>query len=40
MELKGIIDEIIYHNEINGYTVCELETINELVIAVRVFTIY
>jgi len=34
MELKGLIDEIIYHNEINGYTVCTIETDDELITAV------
>lgn len=34
MEIKGLISEIIYHNEINGYTVCEVETDDELITAV------
>lgn len=32
--LEGIITSIIYHNEENGYTVCELETDTDLLIAV------
>ena len=30
MEIKGQISEIIYQNEINGYTVAEFETSEEL----------
>lgn len=30
MEIKGQITEIIYQNEINGYTVAEFETTEEL----------
>ena len=34
MEIKGQITEIIYQNEINGYTVAEFETEEELTTAV------
>ena len=34
MEIKGQIEEIIYQNETNGYTVCELQVEGELVTAV------
>lgn len=34
MEIKGQIQEIIYQNETNGYTVCELEAEGELITAV------
>ena len=30
MEIKGQITEIIYQNEINGYTVAEFETTDEI----------
>ena len=34
MQIKGQIDEIIYQNDINGYTICTIETENELITAV------
>ncbi len=34
MELKGQIESIVYHNEENGYTVCNLEVNNELITTV------
>ena len=33
MEIEGTIEEIIYQNEINGYTVAEFETEEELTTA-------
>lgn len=40
MELKGTVEDIIYHNEINSYSVCTIETEQDIVTAVRVFPIY
>ena len=34
MEIKGQIEDIIYQNELNSYTVCTLEINEELVTAV------
>ena len=34
MELKGQVDNIVFHNEDNGYTVCNLDVENELVTCV------
>ena len=34
MELKGSIEEIIYQNEVNGYTICSMQTEEELITAV------
>ena len=34
MELKGQIEEIIYQNEVNGYTICNIESDGELITAV------
>ena len=34
MEIKGQIESIVYHNEENGYTVCNLDVDNELVTTV------
>ena len=34
MEIKGQIESIVYHNEENGYTVCNLDVENELVTTV------
>ena len=35
MQIKGQIDEIIYQNEVNGYTICTIETEeNEIITAV------
>lgn len=34
MELKGSIEEIIYQNETNGYTICNMETEDEIITAV------
>ena len=33
-EKKGVITEIIFHNQENGYTIAELETENELLTVV------
>ena len=40
MELKGYIEEIIYQNEVNGYTICSIQTEDELITAVRVSSFY
>lgn len=40
MELKGSIEEIIYQNEANGYTICQMQTEEELITAVRIFALY
>ncbi len=34
MEIKGQIESIVYHNEENGYTVCNLDVNNELITTV------
>ena len=34
MEVKGQVESIVFHNEDNGYTVCNLDVDNELVTAV------
>lgn len=34
MEIKGSIEEIIYQNETNGYTICNVETEEEIITAV------
>ena len=34
MEIKGSIEDIIYQNETNGYTICEIETEDENITAV------
>ncbi len=34
MELEGSVEEIIYQNEINGYTICSFETREEIITAV------
>ncbi|MBR6033261.1 MAG: hypothetical protein IKP28_00670 [Clostridia bacterium] len=34
MELKGTVEDIIYQNEANGYTICEMETEEERITAV------
>ena len=31
MEIKGQVDSIVYYNEENGYTVCNLDVNNELI---------
>ena len=40
-ELEGQVEEIIYRNEINGYTVCifDVEKLDSITI-VRIFTFY
>lgn len=40
MEIKGTVEEIIYQNEINSYTICTFQTEDELTTAVRILTIY
>lgn len=40
MEIKGTVEEMIYQNEINSYTICTFQTEDELTTAVRIFTIY
>lgn len=41
MEIKGQIDEIVYTNEENGYTVCSVELEDEtLITAVRLHAFY
>ena len=34
MEIKGQVESIVYYNEENGYTVCNLDVNNELITAV------
>lgn len=34
MELKGSVEEIIYQNDANGYTICNIETEDEIITAV------
>jgi len=34
LELKGSIEDIIYQNEANGYTICEMQTEEERITAV------
>lgn len=34
MQIKGIVEDIIYQNEINSYTVCTIESEDEFITAV------
>lgn len=40
MELKGQIEEIIYQNDSNSYTIAVFETEENVITIVRIFTIY
>lgn len=40
MEIKGTVEEIIYQNEVNSYTISIFQTEEEVITAVRLFTIY
>ena len=40
MEIKGTVEDIIYQNEVNSYTICTFQTDEELTTAVRIFAIY
>lgn len=40
MELRGQVQEIIYQNDSNSYTIAVFETEENIVTIVRIFTIY
>ena len=40
MELEGQIDEIIYQNETNSYTIATLVTEEEIYTVVRISSVY
>lgn len=40
MELKGQIEEIIYQNDSNSYTIAIFETEENVITIVRIFTVY
>ncbi len=40
MEIKGTVEEIIYQNEVNSYTICTFQTDEELITTVRISSIY
>ena len=40
MEIKGQIEEIIYQNEVNSYTICTFQTDEELITTVRISSNY
>lgn len=40
MEIQGVLQEIIYQNEVNSYTIAVLETNEEEITVVRVSSFY